>query len=709
MNGFFERDIRLAALALVLTLSGCGGGGDDPGGTTPPDVVPDTVPEPIGFAVPVIEKVAPGLTLSSAAVVVEGIDEGLVIPASVKGGEIAVNSETKFVKGPVEVSLGDRIRVRAVAPDAFESSHTATLALGEGDETQSAVFTLKTGSSTFTVEPGAKKLTFKWNDMAGVSHYELYENADGVSGFTKVDLDIPHDASEAVLHDVPVHLIDWVNARYQLHACDEHSGCIAVPQHELGVVGLMAGFLPQMLKAANSEANDNFGYSLAISGDGNTLAVGARNEDSTPQGVSSDPSSNFGSNSGAVYVFTSNDGVWRQTGFVKAETGTTIDQFGTDVSLNADGTVLAVGAHTEDGGLVSGLPDPTNNDVTDSGAAYVFRLLDDVWTQEAYLKAQQPGTNDRFGVSLALNKTGDRLVVGAFKGDSIDAEGVTRVDTGFAEVFHLDGGAWTRDGVLSAKIADEHDFFGTQVAMSASGNVIAVSANGEDSNAVVINGDADNNDAENSGAAYVFRRVSGSWMQEAYVKAGRVGAGDAFGYAVDIDGTGDHLAIGAFNEDSGTQAGEDDLLQDSGAVYLFEHDGGQWSQVAFLKAPVPDAGDTFGFTIALSGDAETLVVGAIVEDSAARGHAGNMNDNSMNQAGAAYLYRRNTAGDWRFVSYLKALNTGQGDFFTASMAVSGDGSRLAVGAHFEDSSLDVDGGLLPEDDNADNSGAVYVY
>src|SRR5262245_6223338 len=97
------------------------------------------------------------------------------------------------------------------------------------------------------------------------------------------------------------------------------------------------------LKASNTNANDEFGYLIAFSGD--TLVVGAPNEDSNAAGVNGDQTNNSSADSGAVYVFTRTGGVWTQQAYLKASIPNSGDQFGVSVAI--DGDTLAVGAMNE--------------------------------------------------------------------------------------------------------------------------------------------------------------------------------------------------------------------------------------------------------------------------------------------------------------------------------------------------------------------------
>jgi hypothetical protein len=131
------------------------------------------------------------------------------------------------------------------------------------------------------------------------------------------------------------------------------------------------------------------------------------------------------------------------------------------------------------------------------------------------------------------------------------------------------------------------------------------------------------------------------------------------------------------------------------------------SQQAYVKASNTGEGDSFGSRVALSGDGSTLAVGAPSEASAAIDIGDNQADNSALDAGAVYVFTR-SGTTWNQQAYIKASNTGQGDGFGSSVALSADGSTLAVGAALEDSAATGIGGTQA-DDSAVNAGAVYVF
>ncbi|MFZ5875743.1 MAG: cadherin-like beta sandwich domain-containing protein [Nitrospirota bacterium] len=454
------------------------------------------------------------------------------------------------------------------------------------------------------------------------------------------------------------------------------------------------------LKASNGGAFDFFGRTLAI--DGDTLAVGAPQEDSAANGVNNNFLENDDSagNSGAVYVMVRANGAWSQQAYVKASTPGSGDYFGSSVALSGD--TLVVGASGEDSALGGVNRPQSNNDAVDSGAAYVFTRVNGVWSQQAYLKASNPGVNDRFGASVAV--FGDTLVVGAPGEDSMasgingDQTNNAEADSGAAYVFTRVNGVWSQQAYVKASTPDAADVFGSSVALY--GNTLAVGALGEGSNSA---SNPFNNDEPLSGAVYVYLRVQNSWMLQAYLKASNPEAGDNFGFSISLDG--DTLAVGALNEDSiaagvdGDQ--ENNGAGNSGAVYIMTRQNNAWTHQAYVKASNPGVADNFGYSVTIAGD--TLAVGALAEDSAARGinPTPGQADNSLDRSGAAYLFTRDN-GVWAQEAYLKASNTGRFDSFGGAVAIAGD--TLAIGAHEEASA---DG--TQENDGAVGTGAVYIF
>ncbi len=128
---------------------------------------------------------------------------------------------------------------------------------------------------------------------------------------------------------------------------------------------------------------DQFGFSLAISDDGNTIAAGAITEDSGAAGIDGNQADNSKVSTGAVYVFSRTGNTWSQQAYVKPSNPDQGDLFGYSVSLSADGNTLAVGSFDEDGSSKQ-INGPQDNMLGGTGAAYVFTRTGGAWQQQAY-------------------------------------------------------------------------------------------------------------------------------------------------------------------------------------------------------------------------------------------------------------------------------------------------------------------------------------
>ena len=398
--------------------------------------------------------------------------------------------------------------------------------------------------------------------------------------------------------------------------------------------------------------------------------------------------------------------------YFKASRTNAYEGFGTSLSLSADGTRLAVGKPGESSNATGVGGVENNYAAAASGAVYVFLRTGSTWTQEAYLKASNTGAGDLFGLAVSLSADGTRLAVGAPNEDS-SAMGVggdqasnATSNSGAAYVFQRTVTGWAQEAYVKASNPDVDDNFGNALALSADGTHLAIGAPNEDSNAV---GAPTDNSALGSGAAYVFVRAP-AWTQEAYVKASNPDAGDAFGSVVSLSADGATLAVGAHLEDSSaTDVGgvpSDNSAADSGAAYVFARVASTWSQEAYVKASNTDGGDDFGFALALASNGQRLVVGARNEDSSAT-TVGGSDLNAGDSNGAAYVFVRSGAF-WTQEEYLKASNSDNRDRFGWSVAISGDGTRVAVGTPFEASdSLGLNGSQVSNSMPA--AGAAYVF
>lgn len=341
------------------------------------------------------------------------------------------------------------------------------------------------------------------------------------------------------------------------------------------------------VKASNTDAADVFGYQVALSYDGSTLAIAAQGEDSAAAGVNADESNNDAGGAGAAYVFSRVGDEWAQQAYIKAAYPEENDLFGSSIAISDDGNTLVVGALDEDGGQPGINGDQTDNSGRGSGAVYVFTRVGRDWSQQAYVKGLNTERGDAFGAAVAISADGNTLAVGA---------------------------------------PDE--------------NNTSTGANAEIGHRV----GSDQRTDYTNGSAYIFTRQNGTWAQQSYIKPSHVGRFDQFGTRVALSGDGDVLAVGVPLEDSpatginGDRGDDEAGGSEFGAVYLYTRSEGVWSDHSYVKAPNADVYDEFGSVVALDGDGTTMLVGARFEDSAVSGFSGDRTNEEARDAGAVYIY-----------------------------------------------------------------------
>ena len=212
------------------------------------------------------------------------------------------------------------------------------------------------------------------------------------------------------------------------------------------------------LTASDAAASDNFGSAATIRGD--TIIIGAENDD--------DPV--FGLNAGSAYVYINSGGAWSQQAKLKADAGARDDRFGWEVAI--DGDTAAVTALAEG----------------DHGVVYIFDRTGDAWSLTDRLVSNDISTFDEFGFSLAL--MGDRLAIGCASDDDACANNPPFCDSGSVYLFERAGGVWTETLKLTADDGGAEDEFGYAVAMTESAILVGARMNDD------VNLDA--------GAAYLF-------------------------------------------------------------------------------------------------------------------------------------------------------------------------------------------------------------
>jgi hypothetical protein len=316
--------------------------------------------------------------------------------------------------------------------------------------------------------------------------------------------------------------------------------------------------------ASDGAAGDYFGMFVSISG--NYAIVGSPWDDDN------------GNESGSAYIYR-RDGVnWIEEDKVTASDGAAGDYFGMFVSIS--GNYAIVGSPWDD------------DNGNESGSAYIIRRDGGNWIEEHKIIAGDGGVGDNFGYAVSIE--GDYVIVGAYLDDN------GGIDRGSAYIFRSDAGTWIEEKKITANDGADGDNFGGSVSLA-----------GE---YVIIGAFQDDDNGDNSGSAYIYKRSGSIWSEQQKLIASDAADNDLFGLAVAI--SGDYSIIGApFNSDFG--AG-------SGSSYIFRRNGTAWTEQHKITASDGAQGDTFGDAVALSG--EYAIVSA------------EYSDNSGSNRGSAYIY-----------------------------------------------------------------------
>jgi hypothetical protein len=399
-------------------------------------------------------------------------------------------------------------------------------------------------------------------------------------------------------------------------------------------------FQEAKIQASDKELNDRFGYSVSMNGDGTKVIMGAYYEDTG------------GTDAGAAYIFAYDGSSWSQEGKIQssdiAAGHGADDRFGYSVSMNSDGTKVIVGAYYEDTGQA------------DAGAAYIFAYDGSSWAQEAKILALDPEANDYFGNSVSMSGDGTKVIVGAKWEDTTNA-----ANAGAAYIFAYDGSSWSQEGKIKALDPEGNDNFGNDraVSMNSDGTKVIVGAKWEDTT------------YDNAGSAYIFAYDGSSWAQEAKFQSTNVELYDNFGYSVSMSSDGTKVIVGAPFEDTGGT--------DAGSAYIFAYDGSSWSQEAKFQSSDVEYNDRFGYSVSMNSDGTKVIVGAYTEDTGGT------------DAGAAYIFTYD-GSSWSQEGKIQASDPESNDNFGSSISMSGDGTKVIVGAYYEDT-----GGT--------DAGAAYVF
>ena len=302
-----------------------------------------------------------------------------------------------------------------------------------------------------------------------------------------------------------------------------------------------------------TSAEDQFGTTVAISGDGTVIAGGAIYNDGN------------GTSSGQVQIYKFENDSWNVMGsFIYGESSS--DHFGITLGLSYDGNIIAIGGHTNDG------------NGTDSGHVRVYEYNGSSWVK---LGGDIDGeaSGDRSAVGLGLSSDGTIVAIGAQNNDGNGS------NSGHVRVYQYNGSSWTKIGQDIDGEAS-NDSSGLKTKINSDGTIVAIGAYGNDGN------------GSNSGHVRVYEYNGSSWVQLGQDINGRA-SNSYFGYELSLSSDGKTVSAGGYNDNlNGTK---------SGYAAIYEYNGTSWVQMG--SNIHGNSGDWAGWAVALDSTATYLAVG----------------------------------------------------------------------------------------------------
>lgn len=300
----------------------------------------------------------------------------------------------------------------------------------------------------------------------------------------------------------------------------------------------------QVAKVVDPErfSDDNFGASVALSGD--WALVGAPLEDDDATGF------NFVSNAGSAFLYRRDaNGDWNLAQKIVASDRQENDRFGFTVSLEGDRALIGAPFEDQDA--------DGNNRQNEAGSAYVFeRDANNNWSQVAKLVADDRSPSDNFGLSVSIS--GNYAIIGAPLEDEDPNQANFTRSAGSAYFFERDNsGNWNQQQKVVASDRSVRDRFGSSVAIN--GPHAVVGAEGEDED------DDGRNFRRDAGSAYVWRLDGARWSEDQKIVAQDRGIDDNFSDAIAI--FEEDIVVGAPLENENASGGGS--LNNAGSAYIF--------------------------------------------------------------------------------------------------------------------------------------------
>lgn len=357
-------------------------------------------------------------------------------------------------------------------------------------------------------------------------------------------------------------------------------------------------------------AGDYSGVSISLSSDGNTIAIGAP------------LNSENGSNAGHTRAYIMLDGEWIQKG--QDIDGNAGEGAGSCVKLSSDGNTLAISSP---------------NGASNAGIVRIYTYSENTWVQKG-IDITGETAFSYSGYYLDLSSSGDTVAISSpYNSELGNFIGQVKVFTYLVD-------AWTQLGEdINGEAVDDES--GCSISLSSGGNIIAIGAQNNDGN------------GSRAGHARIFTFNGTSWIQKGEDIDGEA-ANDKSGCSVSLSSDGNTIAIGATDNNNG------ELDIHLGHVRVYNYSDNNWTQIG-EDIDGEAAYDESGHSVKLSGDGNTLVIGA------------NLNDGSFNNAGHIRIY---TFDGTSWIQNGGDIDgEAENDESGFSVSLSSDGSIVATGSY----------------------------
>jgi hypothetical protein len=373
-----------------------------------------------------------------------------------------------------------------------------------------------------------------------------------------------------------------------------------------------------ILTAGDKASNDQFGGCVALDATGSRVAIGAPG--ATPNG--------YGSYRGKLYIFARSGNSWTQEALILSPDTVNETRFGDKISISGNGDRIIVGSRSA---TVSGQGS--------AGKAYIFVRSGTTWTIEATLSNPTPAGNDQFGTSVSMDTSGTRVAIGVPYKNIPGYNGAGEI-----VVFIRSGSSWTQEAIVrKTSSVSANDWLGVSVAISGDGTRI------------ISGGKLDTYNVNAKGEVTVFVRSGTTWTQEQIIPGPSNINEYYFGMYLDIDETGSRFISSEYSSKNGS-------TYPQGKAYIFKRTGTSWAQEqAIISNDIADM-DFFGCWVSISSNGLAVAIGAM----------------GYGTIGKAYIFSYNGV-NW--VQNSRFTNNDNQDRFGYSVSISGDGTKLAVGAY----------------------------